>query len=253
VIVDLYIPCYIDQYQPATARNTLKLLQKVGCGVNYNIEQTCCGQPAFEDGYRDACKEVGEKLIREFQDERYIVCPGPGCVKTIRQYYPALFHNSAMHNEFKLVQKNFFELSEFLVDVMNASEFGAIYKAKAIVHNSCSWQYHPKAKSTVQETQEAHKSESALHTLLRKVKDLEIIESEDAWPNCGMGGGLDRKNETLTVGMAETFLHSIAHTSADTIISNDPLCLMHLQGVITKQNLNYKVAHMADVLAAGWE
>lgn len=240
MIVDLYIPCYIDQYQPETARNTLKLLQKVGCGVNYNVEQTCCGQPAFEDGFRDACKEIGEKLIREFQDERYIVCPGPGCVKTIRNYYPALFHNSAMHNEYKLVQKNFFELSDFLVTVMNASDIGAVYKAKAVVHNSC-----------VQADQNTN--ESAQLTLLRKVKDLEIVEAEDAWPACGMGGGLDRKNEALTVRMAEEFLKAISHTGADTIISNDPLCLMHLQGVITKKNLSLKVIHMADVLASGWD
>lgn len=240
MIVDLYIPCYVDQYQPEIARNTLKLLQKVGCGVNYNIEQTCCGQPAFEDGFRDACKEVGEKLIREFQDERYIVCPGPGCVKTIRNYYPALFHNSAMHNEYKLVQKNFFELSDFLVSVMNASDIGAVYKAKAIVHDSCTL---PQDQS----------KESAQLTLLRKVKDLEIVEPIDTWPGCGMGGGLDRKNEALTVGMAEEFLKAISSTDADTIISNDPLCLMHLQGVITKKNLSFKVIHLADVIASGWE
>jgi L-lactate dehydrogenase complex protein LldE len=240
VIVDLYIPCYVDQYQPEIARNTLKLLQKVGCGVNYNIEQTCCGQPAFEDGFRDACKEVGEKLIREFQDERYIVCPGPGCVKTIRNYYPALFHNSAMHNEYKLVQKNFFELSDFLVSVMNASDIGAVYKAKAVVHDSCTLP-GDQAK------------ESAQLTLLRKVKDLEIVEPLDAWPGCGMGGGLDRKNEALTVGMAEEFFKSISTSGADTIITNDPLCSMHLQGVIEKKNLPYKVIHLANILSSGWE
>lgn len=240
MIVDLYIPCYVDQYQPEIARNTLKLLQKVGCGVNYNIEQTCCGQPAFEDGFRDACKEVGEKLIREFQDERYIVCPGPGCVKTIREYYPALFHNSALHNEYKIVQKHFHELSDFLVSVMNASDIGAIYKAKAIVHDSCLYPGQLK-------------SESPQLTLLRKVKDLEIIETEDAWPACGMGGGLDRKNETLTVGMVEEFFKAIANSGADTIITNDPLCLMHLQGVIDKNNHPFKVIHLADVLTSGWE
>jgi L-lactate dehydrogenase complex protein LldE len=61
----------VDQFQPETARNTLKVLQRVGCGVNYNIEQTCCGQPAYEDGYRDHCKEVGDKLIREFPTGRF--------------------------------------------------------------------------------------------------------------------------------------------------------------------------------------
>ena len=123
---------------------------------------------------------------------------------------------------------------------MNASDIGAVYKAKAIIHDSC----------TLPQDQT---KESAQLTLLRKVKDLEIVEPIDTWPGCGMGGGLDRKNEALTVGMAEEFLKSIASSGADTIISNDPLCLMHLQGVIDKNKLPLKVIHLADVLASGWD
>ncbi|MBK7966750.1 MAG: (Fe-S)-binding protein [Bacteroidetes bacterium] len=85
------------------------------------------------------------------------------------------------------------------------------------------------------------------------MKDLEIVDPLDAWPGCGMGGGLDRKNEALTVGMAEEFFKAISYTGADTVITNDPLCLMHLQGVIDKNNLPLKVIHLADVLASGWE
>lgn len=240
MIVDLFIPCYIDQFQPETARNTLKVLQRIGCGVNYNIEQTCCGQPAYEDGYRDHCKEVGEKLIREFQDERYIVCPGPGCVSTVRNYYPSLFHNSALHNEYKLVQKHFYELSDFMVNIMNASDIGAIYTANAVVLSSCAC----KSEEAVEDTQLA---------LLNKVRNLKIVQPENNIPCCGIGGGLDRKNEELTVKMAMEFIEAVLKTGADTIISNDPLCLMHLQGVISKQNIPLKTVHIADVLAAGWE
>ena len=39
----------MDEFQPETARNTLKILQRLSLGVNYNIEQTCCAD-------RDACK-----------------------------------------------------------------------------------------------------------------------------------------------------------------------------------------------------
>ncbi len=240
MIVDLFIPCYVDQFQPETARNTLKVLQRVGCGVNYNIEQTCCGQPAYEDGYRDHCKEVGEKLIREFQDERYIVSPGPGCVMTVREYYPAMFHNSALHNEYKLVQKHFFELSDFLVNVMNASDIGAKYNGKAYVLHSCSC-----------------KSEGAdmnpVHSLLSKVRDLELVNDPSGNVCCGMGGGLDRKNEELTVKMATDLLSVITASGASMIISNDPLCLMHLNGVMQKQKLPLQTIHVADVLASGWE
>ncbi|MFN8155556.1 MAG: (Fe-S)-binding protein [Bacteroidia bacterium] len=239
MIVDLFIPCHVDQFRPETARNTMKVLQRVGCGVNYNIEQTCCGQPAYEDGFRDHCKEVGEKLIREFQDERFIVCPGPGCVKTVREYYPALFHNSALHNEYKLVQKHFYELGDFLTNKLNVSEIGSAFTANAWVLNSCS------CKSDV--------SDAALLSLLSKVKGFTIVGTLAGNQCCGMGGGLDRKNEELTVRMGRDLIDQAIRAGADTMVSNDPLCLLHLEGVIRKEGLEMKTIHLADVLASGWE
>jgi len=109
MIVDIFIPCYIDQYFPNTAMNMVKVLEHVGCGVNYNAEQTCCGMPAFHAGYRDQCKEVATKLVHEFQNSRYVVSPGASCVSMVRNYYPEIFHNSALHNEYKQVQKYFNE------------------------------------------------------------------------------------------------------------------------------------------------
>lgn len=239
MIVDLFIPCHVDQFRPEIARNTMKVLQRVGCGVNYNIEQTCCGQPAYEDGFRDHCKEVGEKLIKEFQDERFIVCPGPGCVKTVRDYYPALFHNSSLHNEYKLVQKHFYEFGDFLANKMNVSEIGAQHAAKVWVLNSCN------CKSDT--------SDQALMSLLSKVKGLTITGSAADNQCCGMGGGLDRRNEELTVKMAVEMIRQAEKTGADTIVSNDPLCLLHLEGVIWKEGATMQVMHLADVLASGWE
>lgn len=239
MIVDLFIPCYMDQFRPETAKNTLKVLQRVGCGVNYNIEQTCCGQPAYEDGYRDHCKEVGEKLIHEFQDERFIVCPGPGCVMTVRDYYPSMFHNSALHNEYKLVQKHFYEFGDFLVNKMSVSEIGASANLKAFVLSSCA------CKSP--------DSANAMMSLLSRVKNLVITGTSGSSRCCGMGGGLDRKNEELAVRMGHEIIAQALSDGADTLVSNDPACLLHLQGIINKENIPLKTAHLADILASGWE
>ncbi|MCE2847383.1 MAG: (Fe-S)-binding protein [Sphingobacteriales bacterium] len=240
MIVELFIPCHMDEFRPETARNTLKILQRLGYGVNYNVDQTCCGQPAYEDGYRDYCKEVGEKLIREFQEERYVVCPGPGCVNTVRNHYPALFHNSSLHNAYKSVQKYFYELSDFLCNVMSVTELGARYEANAVLVCSC-------------EGCSRDQSGVAQQVLLSKVKDLQLKSLPPGLTCCGMGGGLERKNEGLAVRMAEEVLDAVEGSGADTIISADPLVLMHLQGVIRKQARTLKTAHISDVLASGWD
>jgi L-lactate dehydrogenase complex protein LldE len=237
VIIDLFIPCYIDQFYPDTAHQSVKILERLGVGVNYNVEQTCCGKPAFEDGYWDSCKEVGEKFIREFQNERYIVCPGPGCVNTIRNYYQSLFFNSSLHNEYKLVQRHVHELTEFLVNVMNASDIGARFNAKAVYLNSCA----------------CENSYSPAMQLLSKVRELEVVEISGGLPCCGMSGGLDRRNEEFAVAMAEVVFEKVSDAGCQVIISNDYNCLMHLDGVIKKKNLNFRCVHIAEVLTSGWE
>ncbi|HQF29705.1 MAG TPA: (Fe-S)-binding protein [Bacteroidia bacterium] len=240
MIVDIFIPCQIDQFHPSTAHSMIKVLERLSCGVNYNIEQTCCGKAAFEDGYWDHTKEVGEKLIKEFQNERYVVCPGASCTATIKCQYPSIFHNSSMHNEYKLLQKHMYEFSDFLVNVMHASDIGARYEAKAVFMDACKAVHELGIKE-------------APRVLLSKVRGLEMVEVQGGLPCCGISGGLERKNEELAVQMGMQLLKSVMDAGASVIISTDIECLLHLDGIIKKQKLPLKVEHIADVLASGWE
>lgn len=240
MIVDIFIPCYIDQFYPETANNTVKVLERLGCGVNYNPEQTCCGQPAYLDGYWDYCKEVGEKLIHEFQDERYIVSPSASCVAMIKNHYGSLFHNTSLHNEYKMVQKNIMELSDFLVNVMHVSDIGAKLEATATYLDSCSALRELKIKD-------------APRTLLSNVRGLKLVEMNDMEQCCGAGGGLARKFESIAVDLGEQKIKEAENTAAEYIISTDYSCLMHLHGILNKQQKPMKVMHIADVLASGWE
>jgi L-lactate dehydrogenase complex protein LldE len=237
--VDIFIPCLIDQYYPDVAHNMIKVLERLGCDVQYNEDQTCCGRIAFEDGYWDHCKEVGEKFIMELQYERYIICPGAVCTATVKCQYPALFQNSSMHNQYKAVQKNMFEFSDFLVNVMNASDIGARYNAKAVMFDACKAVHELKIKS-------------APRLLLSKVRDLILIETPSTYSCCGMSGGLDRNNEKLAVDIGSKIVEDFMAVGADTIISTDMDCLMHFDSIIKKNNWPIKVAHLADVLASGW-
>src|SRR5690606_37061881 len=92
--VELFIPCFIDQLFPATAFNTVKVLEKAGCKVVYNPQQTCCGQPAYNAGFWDEAKEIGTKFLSDFSEDHVIVSPSASCTGMVKNGYNDLFTNT---------------------------------------------------------------------------------------------------------------------------------------------------------------
>jgi L-lactate dehydrogenase complex protein LldE len=240
MIVDIFIPCFVDQIYPNAGLNMVKVLEKAGCDVNYNPEQTCCGQPAFNAGFWEEAKVVGEKFIKEFQNDRYIVCPSASCVGMIKNYYPEMFHNSALHNEYKQLAKNIHEFSSFLVNILKVTDVGAKLEGLATYHDSCAALRECKVKQEPR-------------TLLKNVRGLEIVEMKDTETCCGFGGTFSAKFESIAVGMGSDKVKHALDTGAQYLISTDASCLLHMEGYIKKQNKELKTMHLADVLASGWE
>ncbi len=237
--VDIFIPCFIDQLFPQTAFNMVKVLEKAGCTVSYNKNQTCCGQPAFNAGFWDESKTVCSKFINDFKEAECIVVPSASCVGFIRNYYPKLFDNSSYHNQVIDLGNKTYEFSEFLVKVLGIEDVGASLNGKATYHDSCAGLRECKIK------EEPRK-------LLGKVKGLEIVEMEDVETCCGFGGTFAVKFEPISIAMADQKVTHALATGAKYMISTDVSCLMHLEGYIKHKGISLKTMHIADVLASGW-
>ena len=237
--VSLFIPCFVDQLFPQTAFNMVKILEKVGCEVEYNEKQTCCGQPAYNAGFRAESKEVCTKFMKELSGSEYVVAPSASCVGFVRNYYPKIFDNSSLHNEVKDLQKRTFELSEFLVNIMKVEDLGASFPAKATYHDSCAALRECRIK------EEPRK-------LLSKVRGLELVEMNEVETCCGFGGTFAIKFEPISIGMADQKTINAKNTGAQCIISTDTSCLMHLDGYIRHKGEGLQTFHIADVLVMGW-
>jgi len=237
--VQLFIPCFVDQLYPQTAFNMVKVLEKVGCTVEYNTNQTCCGQPAFNAGFWDDAKDVCTKFIKDFKGADYIVAPSASCVGFVRNYYPKLFDNSSYHNDVKDLQKRTFEFSEFLVNILQVEDIGAVFNMKATYHDSCAGLRECKIKTEPRK-------------LLSKVKGLELSEMNDVETCCGFGGSFAVKFEPISIGMADQKVNNALATGAECIISTDLSCLMHIDGYIRHKGHKLQTMHLADVLASGW-
>ncbi|HEV7331162.1 MAG TPA: (Fe-S)-binding protein [Flavisolibacter sp.] len=236
--IQLFVPCFVDQLYPESAFNMVAVLEKAGCNVQYNPKQTCCGQPAFNAGFWDESRSVCTKFIKDFSGAEYIVAPSASCVGFVRNYYSKLFEGSAYQNDAKAVSENIFEFTEFLVNKLGQTKFGAELNGKATYHDSCAGLRECRIKNEPRK-------------LLQNVKGLELVELEDVETCCGFGGTFSVKFDPISIAMAEQKVEHALATGAEYLISTDLSCLMHLQGYIDNKNYNLRTMHIADVLATG--
>ncbi len=217
----------------------IKVLEKAGCTISYNPEQTCCGQPAFNAGFRNDAKAVCLKYLDDFSGSEYIVSPSASCTGFVRNYYPELFPDATFNREIRELGKRSYELSDFLVNVLHFEDFGASLLGKATYHDSCAALRECKIKAEPRK-------------LLSKVRGLTMTEMKDVETCCGFGGSFAVKFESISIAMADQKTGHALETGAEYLISTDQSCLMHLDGYIREKNLPLRTMHLADVLASGW-
>lgn len=236
--VDIFIPCFIDQLFPETGESMVKVLEKAGVKCNYNPNQTCCGQLAFNSGFWDDARCVAEKFIKDFKGTLPIVGPSASCVSMVKNYYPELFDNSSLHNDSRILSGRMYELTDFLVNILKKDSFGSVFECKATYHDAC---------TAIRE----YGLDTEPRQLLSKVKGLEIVEMEDSDVCCGFGGTFSVKFEPISVAMVQQKVENALNTGAEVIVSTEASCLMNIKGYIGKNNIPLKTMHIADVLAQG--
>jgi L-lactate dehydrogenase complex protein LldE len=214
----------------------IKVLEKAGCKVHYNEEQTCCGQPAFNAGFREESKIVCKKFIEDFSGREFIVTPSASCAGFVKNYYHKLLSGASNINDIRAMQSRIFELSDFLVNIVKKVDFGASFPHKVTYHDSCA------------ALRECHVKKEP-RKLLEHVEGLELVEMSDVETCCGFGGTFAVKFEDISGAMADQKITHAMDTGADYIISTDASCLMHLDGFANTQGKKIQTIHLADVLA----
>jgi L-lactate dehydrogenase complex protein LldE len=239
--IDIFIPCFIDQLYPEVGFSMVKVLEKLGCKVHYNPEQTCCGQPAYNAGHFDEAVEVATKFLGDFRSEaKYIVSPSASCVGMVCNGYQDFSRKNLFSNEYQGVKSRMREFSDFLVNVLGVDRVpGARLDGVATYHDSC---------AALREC--GIKSEPRL--LLSHVQGLELREMAETDQCCGFGGTFAVKFDAVSVAMAEQKINHAMAVEPDYIISTDSSCLLQYQSVMDKQGISVKTLHLAEVLASGW-
>lgn len=240
--VGLFVPCYIDQFYPQVAVATLELLEQHGCEVSFPLEQTCCGQPLANSGFRKYTNGCDDNFVRNFHSFDYIVAPSGSCVLHVKEHLHSGKDNEATH-----VRESIYELSEFMVDVLKVNRLPARFPHKVGLHVSCHGQRGLRLSSMTELVGPAF---SKPEHLLSMVEGLEIIKPERADECCGFGGTFCVFEEAVSVKMGKDRIDEHLSNGVEYITSNDVSCLMHLEGLLKRAKSPVQVRHIAEILNA---
>jgi len=245
--VGLFIPCYIDQFYPQVGIATLSLLEKLGCEVGYPQGQTCCGQPMANSGFEHLTTGCNTLFVDHFRDYDYIVGPSGSCVLHIKDH----LHVEGKEEAATHIRKHIYELAEFLTDILHVESLPAAkFPHKVGVHVSCHGQ---RGLGLSQMSELVAAPFSKPQQLLQMVEGLELVNLKRTDECCGFGGTFCVFEEAVSVKMGKDRITDHVNNGAEYITGNDVSCLMHLEGILRRQNSLVKVLHIAEILNACYE
>jgi L-lactate dehydrogenase complex protein LldE len=225
----------VDLLYPEVGEATVSLLEEASVAVDFNVGQTCCGQPPFNSGFVDDARRMGRTLLDAFEDAEAVVSPSGSCTAMVRSHFPHLFAGTPEEERARALASKTYELSEFLVDVCGATSRGSL-AARVTYHDSC----HGLRELGLTGQGRA---------LLEGVDGLELVEMARPDACCGFGGTFSVRLPEMADAMADDKLDQSAATRADVLVAGDSGCLMHLAGRAARRGNHARPVHLAVLLA----
>lgn len=241
--VGLFTPCYVDQLYPDVGLATVEVLERFGCAVEFPEAQTCCGQPMANTGCVDDARPLAQRFVQIFGGYEHVVCPSGSCTAMVRQHYEEYFHGDPAY---AALRPRVFELTEFLVDVLKVGAIGGRFPYRVGLHQSCHGLRELRLGSSSEVVGPAF---SKARQLLDTIDGLEIVPLTRPDECCGFGGTFAVNEEAVSCMMGLDRIHDHEQAGAQVLTANDMSCLMHLQGLITRQKKPLHVMHIAQILA----
>ncbi|MBC6366742.1 (Fe-S)-binding protein [Algoriphagus sp. AK58] len=240
--IGLFIPCYVDQFYPRVGISTLELLEKFGCRVSYPLGQTCCGQPMANAGYERDTEGTARHFIELFKDFDYIVAPSGSCVLHVKEHFPKLPDLEKEHQD---IHDKIFELTEFLTDILKVDNLKGKFPHKVGYHASCHGQRGLRlASSSEMNSTPFNKAKS----LLENLEGLEWMTLSRTDECCGFGGTFSVTEEALSLRMGRDRLDDHENHEVEILTGGDMSCIMHLQGIASREGRKVKFMHLAEIL-----
>jgi L-lactate dehydrogenase complex protein LldE len=233
--VTLFIPCFVDALFPRAGISMVEILERLGHRVACPEKIVCCGQPPFNSGYWDEARTIAAPVLEQLRDAEAVVIGSGSCGAMVKKFYPELFAGTPRAELARNIAGRTWEFSDFLVSRLGVTDLGAKFPHAVTFHDGC----HGLRELNLKTPPRA---------LLGRVAGLKLVEMSEAETCCGFGGTFAAKFPMISTAMGEVKCASAEQTGAEYIVSNDSSCLMHLQGLLSRQGRPLKTMHLAEVL-----
>ena len=235
----LFITCLGDQFYTRTLQNMTHLLEQLNVEVIFPAEQSCCGQPLFNNGFEDQTRAVAMNFIKAFsKSDAPIVGPSGSCISMVKHHYPELFPiGTPEYTQAVEIAARSFEFTEYLVNVLQVTDVGAVYPHRVTYHASCHYLREMGLKTEAK-------------TLLNAVQGLEFVPLMEEETCCGFGGAFTVTYPEVSRSMMQNKVQTIQASGADTVVMCEPGCLMNIAGGLRNAGSSIRAMHIIDLLAA---
>jgi len=235
--VQLFVTCLVDTFFPEIGLSMVNVFRQAGVKVDFPRDQTCCGQPTFNAGLRTDARKIAEHTIRVFEAAAGdVVLPSGSCAHMIRRNYAELFEgDSAWLPRAQALAARTYEFTEYLVDVLDITDFGAHWEGPLTYHPTC----HLHRGLGIDRQPRA---------LLANISGAEVLELPQAEDCCGFGGIFSVEHPELSAEMLKRKMKNLEATRSPTLVVCDAGCLMHIQGGLHRNKMPQRVVHIAEIL-----
>jgi L-lactate dehydrogenase complex protein LldE len=238
--IAIFATCLVDGLFPDVGIATVRLLERLGHRVDFPLEQSCCGQMHVNSGYPRQALPLVRKHVAAFDGYDAVVAPSGSCVGAVRHQHAHVagrYGDAALQSDAVAMAERTYELSEFLIDVLDVTDVGAYFPHRVTYHPTC----HSLRVLRV--------GDRPLR-LLREVEEIDLVELPAADQCCGFGGTFAVKNSEVSGAMLADKLSAVRSTGAEYCCAGDSSCLMHIGGGLAKAGHRAHTKHLAEILAA---
>jgi L-lactate dehydrogenase complex protein LldE len=235
--VSLFVTCLVDQLWTSVGTSSVAVLRRAGCEVEFDDRQTCCGQPAFNTGYRNEARQVAKRFIEVFEESEAdaIVSPSGSCTAMVHHFAELFSEEPRWRERGEAIAARTHELSSFLIRVLKIEDVGASWRGRLTWHDACHGLRDLNLKTEPRR-------------LIRNIRGAEFVEVENAESCCGFGGTFSVKYPEISLAILDQKIEAIERAGVQAVVSGDASCLMQIGGRLSRKGSNIRVMHLAELL-----